>query len=72
MKLTGGGIEVAPFFGLIGEINTASREFDSEESLRQQVGQDQRRLKLQTRLLTVHRVYRRLAHESSQVHGMHG
>ena len=71
MKLTGGGIEIAPFFGLIGEVNTASREFDSEEHLRRQMAQDQRRLKLQKRLLTVHRIYRRLAHERSQVHGMH-
>lgn len=57
------GIEIVPVLDLIGEINTKAREFESEEHLKRQMAIDKRKLKLQTRLFTINRVYKRLASE---------
>ena len=57
------GIEILPFFSLIGEIDTKAREFGSEEDLKNKMALDQMKLKAQTRMLAINRAYGRLSEE---------
>ena len=62
------GIEILPFSSLIGKVDTRAREFANEEDLKIKMALDQKKLKLQMRLLSINRTFQRLAKELRTMH----